>query len=186
MRVIKRYSNRKLYDTQTKKYITLEEIAALIRNDEKCQVVDNKSGQDITTFTLAQIIMENTKKTESYLPLSILETLIQTGCQSIHALHSKLPAPIEKFQQLNEELNNRIQDLIQRGEIQESTGRKLQAILIKYFHSISLHNLINEQALSETFSLLGIPSRKDLVELSEQVEALNKKLNSYIFENNHN
>lgn len=186
MRVIKRYSNRKLYDTQTKKYLTLEAIATLIKNGERCQIIDNKSGHDITTFTLTQIIMEKAKKTEGFLPLNILETLIQTGCQSIHTLHLQLPSPKDKLQQINEELHNHIQDLIQRGEIQETTGRKLQTILIKYFHAISLQNWINEQSLLEKISLFGIPSRKDLIELYEQVEALNQKLNSYSLENDHN
>jgi polyhydroxyalkanoate synthesis repressor PhaR len=57
MPLIKRYPNRKLYDTEAKSYITLEGVAALIRNGEDVQVIDHESGEDLTTLTLTQIIL---------------------------------------------------------------------------------------------------------------------------------
>lgn len=60
-RVIKRYANRKLYDTQESKYVTLDRIAELVRNGEEVKVLDNKSQKDLTKLTLAQIIYEEQK-----------------------------------------------------------------------------------------------------------------------------
>jgi polyhydroxyalkanoate synthesis repressor PhaR len=60
-RVIKRYANRKLYDTQESKYVTLDRIAELVRNGEEVKVLDNKSQKDLTKVTLAQIIYEEQK-----------------------------------------------------------------------------------------------------------------------------
>jgi polyhydroxyalkanoate synthesis repressor PhaR len=60
-RVIKRYANRKLYDTQDSKYVTLDRIAELVRNGEEVKVLDNKSQKDMTKVTLAQIIYEEQK-----------------------------------------------------------------------------------------------------------------------------
>ncbi len=57
-RVIKRYANRKLYDTHDSKYVTLDRIAELVRNGEEVKVLDNKSQKDLTKVTLAQIIYE--------------------------------------------------------------------------------------------------------------------------------
>jgi len=57
--VIKRYSNRKLYDTQESRYVTLEELEELIRAGKEISVVDVSTGEDLTSVNLAQIILEN-------------------------------------------------------------------------------------------------------------------------------
>ena len=81
-RVVKRYANRKLYDTQRSRYVTLEQIADMIRSGEDVKIVDNNSKEDLTAITLAQIIFEEEKKS-SFLPLSALRNIIQTGGNSI-------------------------------------------------------------------------------------------------------
>jgi len=86
--VIKKYSNRKLYDSSRSHYITLEEIAALIREGKQVKVVDSASHEDLTTVTLAQIILEEEKKRKSPLPVSFLHQLIQYG-HSLQTLFQK-------------------------------------------------------------------------------------------------
>src|SRR6185436_11661007 len=76
-RVVKRYANRKLYDTQRSRYVTLEQIADMIRAGEDVKIVDNNSKEDLTAITLAQIIFEEEKKS-SFLPLSALRNIIQS------------------------------------------------------------------------------------------------------------
>jgi len=77
--VIKKYGNRRLYDTSTSRYINLEEIAALVRNGTDVQVVDVKSGEDLTRVTLTQIITENAKDQPAGLPLELLRQLVMTS-----------------------------------------------------------------------------------------------------------
>ena len=60
--LIKRYSNRKLYDTSRSCYVTLEEVAAMVRNGQDVVIIDNKTKEDLTTVTLTQIIFEEEKK----------------------------------------------------------------------------------------------------------------------------
>ncbi len=74
--VIKKYANRRLYDTSNSRYINLEDIAALVRNGKDVQVVDASSGEDITRVTLTQIIVEDAKGQPSGLPLELLRQLI--------------------------------------------------------------------------------------------------------------
>jgi polyhydroxyalkanoate synthesis repressor PhaR len=81
-RVVKRYANRKLYDTQRSRYVTLEQIAEMIRSGEDVRIVDNNSKEDLTAITLTQIIFEEEKK-QSFLPLSALRNIIQSGAQNI-------------------------------------------------------------------------------------------------------
>ena len=82
-RVIKRYANRKLYDTQRSRYVTLDQISEMIRDGEDVQILDNNTKEDLTSVTLAQIIFEEEKKQKSFLPLHAMRHLIQTGGESI-------------------------------------------------------------------------------------------------------
>ena len=77
--VIKRYSNRKLYDTQESRYVTLEEIEEMIRGGKEISVVDASSGEDLTSVTLAQIILENERNHRAALPSAFLHQLVKHG-----------------------------------------------------------------------------------------------------------
>ena len=77
--VIKRYSNRKLYDTQESRYVTLEEIEEMIRAGKEISVVDAASGEDLTAVTLTQIILENERNHRAALPTAFLHQLIKHG-----------------------------------------------------------------------------------------------------------
>ena len=76
MIVIKKYGNRRLYDTCSSRYVNLEDIAALIRNGNEVQVVDARSGRDLTRVVLTQIITEDAKDKPTGLPLELLRQLI--------------------------------------------------------------------------------------------------------------
>ncbi len=76
-KIIKRYRNRKLYDTKQSCYVTLHDIAKMIRKDEPIRVIDNSNKMDITASTLTQIIFETEKKIGIYPPLQTLRQIIQ-------------------------------------------------------------------------------------------------------------
>jgi polyhydroxyalkanoate synthesis repressor PhaR len=80
-RIIKRYANRKLYDTEHSRYVTLDQISEMIRAGDDVKIVDNKTKEDLTTVTLAQIIFEEEKKQRSFLPLGAMRNIIQSGGQ---------------------------------------------------------------------------------------------------------
>lgn len=81
-KIVKRYSNRKLYDTERSKYVTLDEIARMIKAGEEVTIIDNETKEDLTSVTLTQIIYEEEKR-ESRMPLAMLRNLIQTGGTSL-------------------------------------------------------------------------------------------------------
>ena len=74
--VIKKYGNRRMYDTRGSRYINLDDIAALVRRGEDVKVVDAKTGEDLTRVTLTQIITEDAREGPSGLPLELLRQLI--------------------------------------------------------------------------------------------------------------
>jgi polyhydroxyalkanoate synthesis repressor PhaR len=82
-RTIKRYSNRKLYDVEARAYVSLEDVAALVRSGETVQVVDNATGDDITAQTLTQVILDEGKRGTSLLPTDLLHGLLRRGEQVV-------------------------------------------------------------------------------------------------------
>jgi polyhydroxyalkanoate synthesis repressor PhaR len=89
VKIIKRYANRKLYDTSKSCYITLNDIAEMVCQGDHVQVIDNRSGRDLTTITLAQILFE-TEKRKHFMPLNVLRDLI------LESAHVPEPQPEEK------------------------------------------------------------------------------------------
>lgn len=84
--LIKRYASRRLYNTETSDYVTLEDIAKVIREGREVQIVDLKSGDDLTRQYLLQIIAEHESKGESVLPINVLTDLVRsytTSAQSV-------------------------------------------------------------------------------------------------------
>ena len=83
LRIIKRYENRKLYDTEARTYVSLNDVAQLVRNGHTVQVLDNASGDDWTNATLTQIILEEGKKGNSLIPTDFLHDVVR---KSAHVL----------------------------------------------------------------------------------------------------
>lgn len=90
MPVIKRYPNRKLYDTEAKRYVTLEQITALIQSGHEVIVIDHETGEDLTNLTFSQIIFEQEKKGSGLLPRALLTNLIRTGGDTLEQVRRAL------------------------------------------------------------------------------------------------
>ncbi|MFO7715808.1 polyhydroxyalkanoate synthesis regulator DNA-binding domain-containing protein [Desulfosarcina sp.] len=77
--VLKKYSNRRLYDTRNSRYVTLEDVSAMIRAGEQVRIQDATSGEDVTAFILTQVILEAAKRRNNLLPVPVLHLIIQFG-----------------------------------------------------------------------------------------------------------
>ena len=84
-RLIKRYGSRKLYDTQESRYVSLDELAEWVRGGQQLQVIDNRSGEDVTASILTQIISEEGRKGESVLSTPFLHNLVRFGESALKA-----------------------------------------------------------------------------------------------------
>jgi polyhydroxyalkanoate synthesis repressor PhaR len=77
--LLKKYSNRRLYDTEKSAYVTLDHVMQAIRQGRRVAVADAKSGEDVTAFILTQIVLEESRKKNSLLPVPLLHLIIQYG-----------------------------------------------------------------------------------------------------------
>jgi polyhydroxyalkanoate synthesis repressor PhaR len=124
IRLIKRYESRKLYDTEESRYVSLEDIASWVREDQEVKVVDNATSNDVTAQTLTQIILEEGKKGTS-LPSELLHDLIRRGektfSQGVEHVQQGVDrlmrasmdrlAPVRRVRQEMEQLRSRLEQL---------------------------------------------------------------------------
>lgn len=166
--VIKKYANRRLYNTGTSSYITLEDIADMVREETDFQVVDAKTGEDITHSILTQIILdqENSGKGAQMLPVSFLRDLIGMYGNSMQSMiPGYLEASMASFRK-------------NRAELAEAWSKGLAS---NPFAKIAETNIAMMRAAAEAF----IPGAKrpepparsdDLSSLREQMAEMQKKL----------
>ena len=180
MVVIKRYSNRKLYNTDTKRYVTLEGVAALIRAGQDVKVIDNETKEDLTAITLTQIIFEQEKKQAGFLPRSVLTGLVQAGGNTLGTLRKSLAMPLDMLKQVDEEIDRRIQLLAIRGEIAEEEAGQLRDQLkaLGRHPSGGLDKANLESILVEK----GVPTKDDLHILVDKLNSLSDKLDEIMDE----
>ncbi len=108
-KVIKRYTNRKLYDTVESRYVTLDEIAAMIKDGVEVQIVDNRTKEDLTSVTLAQIIFEEEAKGQTMLPANFLRQLIRLYGDTLQGfVPGYLDASMETFARNQEAMREQV------------------------------------------------------------------------------
>jgi polyhydroxyalkanoate synthesis repressor PhaR len=100
IKIIKRYQNRKLYDTHESSYVTLDEIAKMIKGGEDLRVIDNKTKNDITAATLTQLLYESERKAKTQPSVELLKEIIRHGDGSFSGyIQTKISTEVTSFDQ---------------------------------------------------------------------------------------
>ena len=163
-KVIKRYANRKLYDTERSCYVTLEEISQMINEGEDVRVVDNKTKDDLTAVTLAQIIVEEEKKVQK-MPLKLLRSIIQSGNDAIANLD------VSKYaMNLRNDVEQRVSGLLKRD------GKKADESAVE---GASVDAAAAEPATAEEAAKAGV-IQEFVSSTSEAFESWQKKVDERI------
>lgn len=170
--IIKKYANRRLYNTASSSYITLEDLARMVRENVDFQVIDAKSGDDITHSILTQIIMDEEANGEQMLPVSFLRQLIGMYGNSMQAL---MPSYLEASMANFRDNQSKIREAFEKG------------ISATPFAAIHETNMAMMRVAADVF-LPGMAKAKDkpaapasdtkdeLAVLREQMAAMQKKL----------
>jgi polyhydroxyalkanoate synthesis repressor PhaR len=171
MTLIKRYPNRKLYDTSARQYVSLEAVAALIRGGETVQVIEHGSGEDITALILTQIISEQERR-GGFLPLDVLTGLVQAGGTTLAALRRGLSDPLDLLRQVDEEIEARVDRLVAAGELAAEEGGRLAQKLVGLGRVSRSEPARAEEALARALARHRLPTRDDVDRLSALLDEL--------------
>jgi polyhydroxyalkanoate synthesis repressor PhaR len=172
MPVIKRYPNRKLYDTEARRYTTLEGIGALIREGQDVQVVDHTTGDDLTSVTLTQVMLELEKRRGGFLPQTVLTMLIQAGGDTLSNLRRSLASPLNLASHVDEEIERRVQALARRGDLAAGEARRLRDQLLARGPGPAKADPPSDEEIEQALLEHGVPTGADLQPLAEELERL--------------
>jgi len=183
MPVIKRYPNRKLYDTAARQYIALDGVAALIRAGAEVQVVDHATGEDVTALILMQIIVEQEKRHSGFLPQAVLAGLVRAGDDTLAALRrgrdvacNVSTRSLDLMRQVDEESARRIRSLVLAGDLTEEDGARLRDRLLALGRPLAPGAWPEEQALRRVLARQRIPDRAQVQALADQLDAVEARL----------
>ena len=157
MVLIKRYANRKLYNTETSRYITLKGIAELIEQGIEVRVVDNETGEDITSVALSQILVDN-ERAQRAVPRTLLSDLIQRGGD---ALYGALKRGVGDAQEGLGGLQRNVRDAIRTREEEAARWRD---------HARAEWDEMVHGAVERVFKALDLPRRTDIEALNDNLE----------------
>ncbi len=188
--VIKRYASRRLYNTDTSEYVTLDEIAALIRLGKHIQIIDSKSGDDLTRQFLMQIITEQETGSESVLPLNVLMDVVRSyNDQTSSVVPDFLAKSFELLKSQQEEMlssmQNQAPQSINPMEIfgleswQKAQAEIMNSTLGSWGLSVPQDNQSEKSAQKNqpsSSSPLDNPKDQEVAEIKKQLAEMQEKL----------
>src|SRR5437660_8187783 len=181
--IVKKYANRRLYNTATSSYVTLEDLATMIKEGGDFVVQDAKTGEDLTRSVMTQIIVEQEQKGQNLLPISFLRQLISFYGDSMQFL---VPGYLEQtmvaFARNQEQMRKNLRatfGMFPFGQFEEM-GKQNIALFERALKMLSPYGRDEKTAASEQSAPAAAPAQeKDdprLQRLEEQLEALRKQL----------
>jgi polyhydroxyalkanoate synthesis repressor PhaR len=134
-RLIRRYGNRKLYDPEARRYVTLDELARLVASGSDLCVVDRATGDDLTNPTLAQVLLEQVKQGAGRIPRQVLTRLIRLASGPASAW-SRWPEPQDAAGRAREETERIVSRLLGRGRLSLDEAVALRSDLGQMVHQL--------------------------------------------------
>jgi polyhydroxyalkanoate synthesis repressor PhaR len=174
-KVIKRYTNRKLYDTVESRYVTLDEIAEMIKAGAEVKVIDNRTKDDLTAVTFAQIIFEEEKKS-SKMSLDTLRGMIRHGGEIAQRLVEGTQAELrDRVEAVKQAAEQRVQALVNRGQ---QTGDRARELVQASQESLAaLQRRVDEKVRATVDGMSNLAEvKRSLDEISARIAELERKL----------
>ena len=178
MHNIKRYANRKLYDTQSKKYVTLDKIATLLKAGEAVSVLDNTTGEDITAATISQILARSKTGQTDHGASNVMIQLLRKGPGTLVDYGKKYISLWDRaLTMADEEIERLVERLVKEEEITPSEGKNLKKEMLN--RAEDLKKWIAEkidQRVNEALDLMNLASREQVSQLTGKIDQLTRKV----------
>ena len=180
MRTIKRYANRKLYDTSLRRYVNLVEISALVQKGTEVRVVDSRTGDDITKVTLSQILLDKEKRKQGLVPKTMFTNLIRKGSSSvIDYIKKGVESGRGLVDWFEKEVDKGVKKVVRAGQITETEGRRLREDLVdRILKSKSELESVVDNQVHSVLGRLSIPTQRDISRLTKKLDNLAARVES--------
>ncbi|MCP3873255.1 MAG: hypothetical protein GY699_08905 [Desulfobacteraceae bacterium] len=181
MHHIKKYANRKLYDTTDKKYISMVRLSELIKLGEDIVIIDNETGEDLTASIVSSLIARTSGKTESKVSSGVLIQLFRKGGNALTDYAKRYVSVWQRsFTLAEDEIDSMVKGLVKNKEISKSEGSRLKNEIIGY--TASLKNWISDtidRRLKEVLDAMNLATKDQVSSLSSRINTLEKKLKKF-------
>ncbi len=159
-RLVKRYGNRKLYDTSESRYVTLDEIGRWVKAGEDVKILENETHEDLTAVTFAQIILEEERRRSGLLSLRMLREIIQHGEAALQGIAATVDRGVEAIRSAPERAGRRVQELVQ---VADKLGQ--------------LQKVVDETVRRSVERVTALPAfQKELRRIERSVQALEARI----------
>ncbi len=178
MHLIKKYANRKLYDTTEKRYITMDGLAALIKAGQEVRIIDNETEEDLTAQIVSQLLAREKSADANALPSSVLMQMLRKGRGTLFGYGKKYVSLWQSALLMSrEELDRLINGLVREKEISESEGTTLKNEMVGYSTGLRKWMKDNiDQRVNEGLSMMNLASQDQVATLTEKVDSLYGKV----------
>ncbi|MBW2370625.1 MAG: hypothetical protein JRH15_22360 [Deltaproteobacteria bacterium] len=180
MRKIKKYANRKMYDTVEKQYISLDQLAELIKAGEEVVIMDNQTGQDITVAVLSQLLAREQKGDASEEMTDILSNMLRKGSTTVLDYAKRYSTRWQSAMSKAEDEIDKMTRLLFKGkDVSEDESNTFKKDMLG--HVTNLKNWMGEKIdrqIREVLSVMNLATREDIKNLIADVVTLERRLNS--------
>lgn len=175
VKVIKRYANRKLYDTSSSRYITLDEIREMVMGGVDVRIIDNRTKEDLTSATLAQILFAGEKR-DGRMSLGVLHRMIRGSGSAVQEFLSEKVTPQVGW--LRDEAGTRVGRLFRREEAVGAPNAQVRELFASSQRTLEeWQRRVDDRVRGGMDAFSGLPQlQKDLTRMHERLDALEKKL----------
>ena len=176
MHLIKKYANRKLYDTTDKRYLTMDRLAVLIKAGKEVKIIDNETGDDLTSAIVSQLLAREEKDTDKAVPSRVLMQMLRKGRGTLFGYGKKYVSLWQSALTMSkDEIEKLVNSLITDHEISESEGNNIKNEITGFANNLKSWITDNiDHRVAEALEMMNLSTKAQVNELSKRVEVLTK------------
>lgn len=178
MHRIKKYANRKLYDTTDKRYVSLDSLSKLIRSGEEISIIDNETGEDLTASIVSRLIARNKGEHQKAVSSKLLIQLFRKGGGALTDYAKKYVSIWQSaFTMAEDEVDRLVNMLVKNKEISKFEGSRLKNEITGYTDSVKGWIADNvDKRIDEAMGVMNLPKKDQIESLSKRIDRLEKRL----------
>jgi len=181
MHLVKKYANRKLYDTTEKKYVAMKQISEMIKSGQDVSIIDNESGEDLTSSIVSSLMGKDSGEADESLSSSLLIQLFRKGSGALTDYAKKYFSIWQTaFSLAEDELDNMLKSLVKNNEISRTEGSRLKQEITGFTSSLKLWiSEMVDKRINEVLNITNLATRDQFTTLTERINYLEKKIEEF-------